>query len=321
MENINQLIIKVLNCEASSEEMIRLSRWLYEREENQDEYRKLKSYWDAEISFNHSLKPEISLQKTQFKIHKEQQNRKLKGLKLFAVSIAASLLVLFGARFFFMNTQKINAIEYYTYMTENNKIDFTLDDGTKIYLNKNSKLVYTNQYDKDDRYVRLEGEAYFEVQHKPEKPFVVDMGDARIRVLGTSFNIKMDEYETICTTLTEGSLRFETSDQQVKLNPAQKLIYLASSKRIDVSVADIDKELAWIEGVIRLKNILFSDIIDDLKKQFNVKIVINNEQLKNSSIFMTGSFAVGQSLEDIFKVISISYPFSWEKKDNTYYIK
>ena len=319
--NINQLITKVLSNEASSEEIICFSLWLSEREVNQDEYRKLKSYWDAELSFNHTLKPELSLQKTQYKIQKEQQSRKTNGRKFYAVSFAATLLILLVMRLFFLDTTEKVTMEYYTYLTEDNKIDFILDDGTIIYLNKNSKFVYTNQYDKVDRSVKLEGEAYFEVQHNPEKPFFVEVGDARIRVLGTSFNVKTDEDENIRTTLTEGSLRFETSDQQVILIPDQQLFYLASSHRIEVSSVDIDKELAWTEGVIRLKNMLFSDLIDDLKKQYRVNIVINNEKLKNSSVSMTGTFAEEQSLEQIFKVISISYPFVWEKRDNIYYIK
>ena len=66
---------------------------------------------------------------------------------------------------------------------------------------------------------------------------------------------------------------------------------------------------------------LFSGLIDDLMKRFNVNIVFKNEKLKNSKIYMTGSFVDDQSLEEIFKVISISYPFVWEEKDNTYYIK
>ena len=319
--NINQLITKVLNQEASAEEIIRFSFWLSETGENRDEYRKLKSYWDADISFNHTFKPELSLQKTQYKINREQQRRKSKRRNLYAISIAASLLILLSVGFFFMNTDRTVTLEYYTYLTENNKINFTLDDGTKIYLNKNSKFVYTSQYNKDNRSVSIEGEAFFEVLHNPEKPFIVEMGDTQIRVLGTSFNVKTDEHANVRTTLTEGSLRFEALDQKVVLIPNQQLFYLSSSRRIEVSSVDVDKELAWTEGVIRLKNVLFSDLIDDLMKQFNVNVVINNEKLKNSSISMTGSFAEDQSLEEILKIISISYPFVWEKKNSSYYIK
>lgn len=322
-QHIDQLIVKVLNREASSEEIIRFSQWLSEKEENKKEFRKLKSYWDAEISFKHTLQPELSLQRTERKIQDEQRKQGRKARLFYRYSVAASIVILLGIGSFFLHEQRIKEqapVEYFTYLTEDNKTNFTLSDGTKIFLNKNSKLVFTNRYDEEERAVRLEGEAYFEVEHNKEKPFVVEMGDARIQVLGTSFNVKRD-LDNIYATLTEGSIRFEAPSQQIILSPNQQLVYTNGSHQIAVFSADIDTELAWMEGLIRHKNRLFSDIISGLEKRFGVKIVIHNEKLKNSSLSMTGTFAEDQSLEDILKVISISYPFTWEKKENIYYIK
>ena len=319
-KNINQLISKVLNHEASSEEIICFSRWLSESEDNNNEFRKLKSYWDADTSFIHNIKPELSLESTQRKIYQARKKRKIKQGMILGISIAASLLILLGIDYFFIKISKAVPVEYYTYLTDNNRIDFILEDGTKICLNKNSKFTYTDKYNKTNREVKIEGEAYFNVAHNPENPFVVEFDDVKIRVLGTTFNVKHDEHANIRTTLAEGSLRFETPDQQVTLTPDQQLLYTTSSRRIDITSVDVDKELAWVEGVMRVKHVLFSDIINDLKKKYKVHIVIQNESLKNSSVSMTGTFAEDQTLEDIFKVISISYPFKWEKRDGTYYI-
>ncbi len=324
MENyINQLITKVLNREASTEEIIRFSQWLSEEENNKDEFRKLKSYWDAEISFGHTINPEHSMQKTLQKIH-VARSRKVRRVTLYGISIAASIAILLGIGFYFMNGingKKNIPVEYYTYLAGQNKTNFTLMDGTKIYLNKNSKLVHTNRYNETDRLVKLEGEAYFEVWHNPEKPFVVEVGDAQIKALGTSFNVKKDEQANIRTTLSEGSIRFDAPGQQVVLVPNQQLIYTNSSHRVEVAMVNIDKELAWMEGVIRHKSVLFSDLIEGLMKQFQVRIIINNDKLKNSQVVMTGTFSEDQSLEEILKVISITYPFTWDKRDEIYYIK
>lgn len=319
---INQLIVKVLNQEASSDDIILFSRWLAEDEANGEEFRKLKSYWDAEISFKHTLSPEVSLQQTQQKIRYEQHRLKTNRRIRYGLSIAAAIAVLFGIGFFFMNPRIINTpVEYYTYLTDQNKTNFTLSDGTKIYLNKNSKLVYTNQYDKTERLVKLEGEAYFEVQHNPEKTFIVEVGEAQIQVLGTSFNVKSDRQANVQATLVEGSIRFESPDQQVILTPNQQLTYTNDSRRLEVTSVDLDEEVAWTEGVIRHKNRLFSDLMNDLMKQFDVHIIIQNDRLKNSSVFMTGTFAEDQSLEAIFRVIAVSYPFTWEKKGDSYIVK
>ena len=319
-KNINQLIAKVLNNEASSEEIICFSRWLSESEENNDEFRKLKSYWDADTSFFHNIKPELSLESTQLKIYQARKKRRTKQVMILGLSIVASLLILFGIDYFILKVNKATPVEYYTYITDNNRIDFILEDGTKICLNKNSKFTYTDTYNKTNRNVKLDGEAYFNVAYNPENPFIIEFKDVRIRVLGTTFNVKHDEHANIMTTLAEGSLRFEAPDQQVTLTPDQQLLYTTSSRRIDITSVDVEKELAWVEGVIRVKHVLFSDIINDLKEKYQVHIVIQNENLKNSSVSMSGTFAEDQSLEDIFKVISISYPFKWEKRDGAYYI-
>ena len=99
-----------------------------------------------------------------------------------------------------------------------------MDDGTKIILNRNSRFTYSDAYGTDQRKVNLEGEAYFEVAKNPERPFIVDMGNASIRVLGTTFSVKADKgKDQITAVLLEGSIRFESPTQQVLLAPDQQL--------------------------------------------------------------------------------------------------
>ena len=76
--SINSLITKILNSEASPEEIISFRQWLSVGESNRDEFRRLKSYWDAQTSFNHNINPELSLEKTLRKIHEEQNTGKTK---------------------------------------------------------------------------------------------------------------------------------------------------------------------------------------------------------------------------------------------------
>ena len=103
--------------------------------------------------------------------------------------------------------------QFYTYITDKNKSHFTLDDGTKIILNRNSRFTYSDAYGTDQRKVNLEGEAYFEVAKNPERPFIVDMGNASIRVLGTTFSVKADKgKDQITAVLLEGSNPFRKPD-------------------------------------------------------------------------------------------------------------
>jgi hypothetical protein len=95
----NQLIAKILNREASPEEVISFNLWLSESEDNQNEFYMLKSYWDAEISFIHNIKPEISFDKTLKKKCSEPPSGKSIGKIIWGLSIAASFLLFTGAGF------------------------------------------------------------------------------------------------------------------------------------------------------------------------------------------------------------------------------
>ena len=90
---INQLITKILNREASPEDVISFDQWLSECEDNQEDFCMLKSYWDAKITFIHNIKPELSFDKTLKKIYAEQNPGKSNSSIIWGLSIAASFLI------------------------------------------------------------------------------------------------------------------------------------------------------------------------------------------------------------------------------------
>ena len=125
------------------------------------------------------------------------------------------MFFIFSTAFFLYNT-KDRTSEYYTLLAGEHTSNFTMEDGTVITLNKNSRLSYSDKYGKDNRNVKLEGEAYFEVAKDSGKPFQVEMNGASITVLGTHFNVKADaESDDITATLVEGSIRFEGAKQNI----------------------------------------------------------------------------------------------------------
>lgn len=194
MENrINHIIARVLSGESSSDDILSLSEWLNENEKNRDEFRRLKNYWDADVAFKHSVAPALSADKLQQKINVQRRQTARRQLWRNAIPLiaAACLLFIFSTAFFLYNT-KDRTSEYYTLLTDEHTSNFTLEDGTVITLNKNSRLSYSDKYGKDSRNVKLEGEAYFEVAKDSNKPFQVEMNGASITVLGTHFNVKAD---------------------------------------------------------------------------------------------------------------------------------
>ena len=159
MENrINHIIARVLSGESSSDDILSLSEWLNENEKNRDEFRRLKNYWDADVAFKHSVAPAFSADKLQQKINVQRRQTARRQLWRNAIPLiaAACLLFIFSTALFLYNTND-RISEHYTLLTDEHTSNFTMEDGTIITLNKNSRLSYSDKYGKDSRNVKLEG--------------------------------------------------------------------------------------------------------------------------------------------------------------------
>ncbi len=324
MENkINHIIARVLSGESTSEDILSLSEWLNDNENNREEFRRLKNYWDADVAFKQSITPTFSAEKLlqQIKVQ-DRHNRKRQSWESYVPLIAAvTLLFIFSTAFFFYYTNN-HVSEYYTLLTDEHKSNFTLEDGTVITLNKNSRLSYSDKYGKNKRDVKLEGEAYFEVAKNPEKPFQVEMNGASIIVLGTHFNVKADsDSDDITATLVEGSIRFEGAKQNIVMTPNQQLTFSRSTNKVGIKHVDTDTFTSWKDGLLKYKSIPFIELIEELKNTYKVDIEIDNEELKKPTVTVSGTFSKEQSIEQILKVISRSLPIRWSNSNGVYYIQ
>ena len=233
-----------------------------------------------------------------------------------------SLFVFHFLNSLFLYNTKDRTSEYYTLLAGEHTSNFTMEDGTVITLNKNSRLNYSDKYGKDNRNVKLEGEAYFEVAKDSGKPFQVEMNGASITVLGTHFNVKADaESDDITATLVEGSIRFEGAKQNIVMTPNQQLTFSRSTNKVDVKQIDTDTFTAWKDGLLKYKSIPFTKLIENLKDMYQVEIRIDDERLADPSVTVSGTFDQRQSFDQILKVISYSLPVRWTNHDGVYHIQ
>lgn len=321
--NIDHIITRILSGNSSSEDFLSLSEWLNADDRNKKRFRLLKIYWDAEVSFSHSLNPHISFDNLTKKIQEQSRQKRRKLIRLIATPVAAAIvfLVLFFATTQ-LDIQRPEAQRFYTYVCDKNKSHFTLNDGTEITLNRNSRLTYSDEYGTDKRMVSLEGEAYFEVAKNPEKPFIVDMGNASIRVLGTTFSVKADKGNDLITAvLKEGSIRFESPTQQVLLAPDQRLTFTRSTNKIDIQTVNAKEDLAWKDGLLKYKSIALYTLLNELEKRYEVPIHIENKKLMDPNVTVSGTFSDQQSLQEILRIISRSLPIQWSQKEGSYHIR
>jgi len=161
------------------------------------------------------------------------------------------------------------------------KSDFKLPDGTRVWLNGSSKLIYRSSFNKQ-REVTLEGEAFFDVVEDKTKPFVVNASKIVIKVLGTAFNVKSyQEEKTIETTLVRGKVMIEIAESKkgpIVLAEKQQAVYSKESRQVQLSRIQTDRVTSWTTGKLIFNNETFSDVKTKLERYYGVHILLSDER-------------------------------------------
>jgi transmembrane sensor len=155
-----------------------------------------------------------------------------------------------------------------------------LSDGTMIWLNAGSKLSYPTVFSAHKREVTLEGEAYFDVSHNADRPFVVHVKAVDVKVLGTAFSISTFG-NLVQTALEQGRVNMQAGSQSVLLIPGEVGTYLQDSKALSKSEEDLRLYTAWKDMDVYFNNNSLGEITSRLQREYNVSFVFEQEELKN----------------------------------------
>lgn len=179
----------------------------------------------------------------------------------------------------------------------------TLADGSKVWINSNSRLSYPEQFTGKTREVYLSGEAYFDIQHDANKPFIIHTGKVVTTVLGTAFDIKEDKIShTIEVTVTRGKVSVADGNKQLGiLTPNQQISFNLLNSKATQTEVDAEQVIAWQKNELHFEDITFSEAASQLQQRFNVKINFSNDKVKNCRF--TGTSLQGEKLDKILKVI------------------
>src|SRR5690606_29155012 len=173
-----------------------------------------------------------------------------------------------------------------------------LPDGTKVFLNSGSIFKISSDFNEQNRKSELSGEAFFEVAHNPQKPFLVKTKDYQVKVLGTQFNVK--SYPTSKesrTSLLKGSVQVNSAESNMMLKPGQQAIG-QSGNELKMAKANFREVLAWREGYFRFQNASVRDIMNDILNWYDIKDVIYEF---NSDEHFTGSIKRSRGLKDVLQ--------------------
>lgn len=200
------------------------------------------------------------------------------------------------------------------------QVTLDLADGTKVCLNSNSTLVYPSVFSKKNRKVKLTGEAYFEVTHNNESPFIVETAKAQVQVLGTKFYVESyPDNHLFSTALIEGSVKVKKGSESFLLKPDQKIVF--NENRVEISEIDDYNIYRWREGLICLKNQSFAEILTRFERAYGVNLKLQNKELLHYQY--TGKFRRSDGILYALRVLQkdLSFEIVRDNENNTIYIK
>lgn len=231
-----------------------------------------------------------------------------------AASVAILMAVGFGLYLTRIASQEIQYVTAETQRGEQTTV--TLPDGSVVRLNAESSITYPQQFTSlETRDIQLSGEAFFDVAHDEEKPFIIRSGDLVTTVLGTSFNIRAyPEDKNIAVTVATGKVSIAVARHQDQrtvgelLVPGEQGLYDKVSAQIAKTNVKLERYLAWKDGTILLEGASLKEATDILGRWYDAEFVFKNPELMTCTI--DGKFRNDQLeniLENLRFLLGIDY--------------
>ena len=165
----------------------------------------------------------------------------------------------------------------------------TLEDGTEVWLNADSRLRYPETFEGGERRVEVSGEAYFKVAKNAEKPFYVVSGGQEVRVYGTEFNVHAyDDEPTIFTTLVEGSISLRPvggNKSELMLTPGKQALFNKGDASATVRKVDTEVVTSWLNGIFVFEDQSLEQIMRTLSRWYDFEYEFADQQVA-STVFM-----------------------------------
>ena len=260
-------------------------------------------------------------------------------VRLFRMVAAASVLVLIAGVALYLHAVKQSHTDpTIVAVPRGAKKSMQLSDGSKLWLNAGSKILISNTFASGNREVSLEGEAFFDVKHDEQHPFIIHAGSLDVRVLGTTLNVRAYPGDsTVETTLINGKVEVEVpgnAASAIVLHPNEKLTIsnsLISAARVPMSVAhtpirfvrrpiEPDRtdgtitETSWVSNKLVFRQETLAAMAARLERWYNVTIVFDNQRFRNDTL--SGTFPQ-EPLDDIMHALQITAGFHYRIDKDT----
>ena len=239
------------------------------------------------------------------------------AVRIAAAAVIAAVLLAGGLTTVLLSKRLAQPVTVVTQLGERSQV--VLPDGTKVWLNSSSSVEYVAPFFSRQRRVKMEGEAYFEVEHDRRAPFVVSTNGLDVEVLGTRFNIRNDDNEhRVTTVLLEGAVKaYASGDEKaaVRLRSSQQLVFDTRTGAMRLTdEPSADRSINWIDGRFCFEHDTFAEIVAELKRYYNVDIRFMDEALRSERF--SGDFRVEDGIYHIMSVLQLTYKFTYKVVGN-----
>lgn len=306
IENIDDLIGKVLSAEANGSERQNLDDWIVADPANKAYFDQMQTLFEAsaERLYDEEFDSEAAWNKVSDRINPTGVVIKMNpaGRRRFSWAAAASVAIILGTGILFYILR--GRTEEFSFASGESVTEQHLADGSHVMLNKNSNLQFEINKRAGQRMAHLNGEAFFEVVHDEKQEFIIESGGVFIKDIGTAFNVKaLNGSDTVEVFVKEGEVAFYTNDNHgVNLKEGESALYIRSAKRFEKNQTPEDLNPgAYFDKVFRFRNAPLSRVIKSLNQVYGNSFGLADEAISNCKI--TVSFE-DESPEIIAQIIA-----------------
>ncbi|MCE2732027.1 MAG: FecR family protein [Chryseotalea sp.] len=308
---ISGIIAKYLANEANAEEQHLLLEWIAEDPLHQQVFLEYCNVWQ-EVNYPAPVfNDTIAFEKFKHIIYKEKSNNKYWQVIMAAACVAALLFVF---SYFFVllppysiqhanNTADTTSI--LRFAPPGKKITIKLADGSEIKLNSGSTIKIYQDFSKQ-RFVRLQGEAFFKIAHDTVRPFVVEANATKTTVLGTSFNVNTFDSVTQ-VTVASGKVLVQNELAHAFLLPNQQATIAHNQAQIKTTVTDASTITAWRNNILLFQNQTVHNVARQLERWYGVKIEVDETIAKKK---ISGKF-INENMRTVLEAITYSIHASY----------
>jgi ferric-dicitrate binding protein FerR (iron transport regulator) len=309
----DELLASYLLNEGDAGMRQRVERWIVEDPANQRYFEHFRLIWEAsrELALTTKVDEDEAWQRFRKKTFAKQDKGRLIRGRFRAAKIAATIIVCLGlATLSYLVWDKTSQTPV-TVASNEQTTDKILPDGSEVTLNKKSSIVYARKFNGDVRKVSLKGEAFFKVTPDKSKPFVIDVDDMTVTVVGTSFNIK-EMGDSIEVSVESGIVKVEKNNRSILLRPNEKVIVSNSDSIMKPHKIKGKLYNYYVTHEFVCDNTPLWKLVEVLNEAYGSHIEIANDDLRG--LPLTATFH-NEPLDRTLSIISETFNITVERQN------